>query len=140
MNVTPDEDTYLREHVWGLLATGRTNGAPQMSMVAYDWDGNDLVISCRSRASKYVNATRNAHVVFAVPDDLNNLTVTGTATCHDSGPVRDQLTERLRDRLDDGHAWASALLNADIAAGLDAVDRVIIQITPSAIHLLKPQG
>jgi len=140
MDVTAEQDSYLRQHVWGLLATGRNDGSPQMSMVAYDWDGVDLVISCRRSAAKYVNARRQANVVFAVPDDLDNLTVSGTAMCHDTGAERDQLTRRLRDRLVDGHGWASAMLDADIAAGLDSVDRGIIQISPAAIHLLKPQG
>lgn len=140
MDVTPDQDRYLREHVWGLLATGRSNGAPQLSMVAYDWDGNDLVISCRGRAAKYINARQRPQVVFAVPDDLDNLTITGSARCHDSGPERDRLTERVRDRLASGHTWASDMLDGDIAAGLDHVDRVIIQILPAAIHLLQPQG
>jgi PPOX class probable F420-dependent enzyme len=140
MDVTDTEHAYLREHVWGLLATGRSDGAPQMSMVAYDWDGSDIVISCRGQAAKYVNAGRNSSVVFAVPDDLDNLTVTGTAVCHDSGAVRDQLTQRLRDRLANGHVWASTMLDDAIASGLDSVDRVIIQIVPSAVSLLKPQG
>jgi hypothetical protein len=67
-------------------------------MVAYHRDGSDLVISCRAQAAKYVNASRNPSVVFAVPDDLDNLTVTGTAICHDSDALRDQLTERLMMR------------------------------------------
>ena len=140
MQVTEHEDRYLRTHVWGLLATGRRDGSPQMSMVAYDWDGHDLVISCRSSAAKYVNACRNEAVLFAVPDDLNNLTVTGTAVCWDSSAERDQMTARLRDRLADGHRWASEMLDADIATGLDDVNRVIIQIVPTAIQLLTPQG
>ena len=111
-----------------------------MSMVAYDWDGSDIVISCRSQASKYMHASRNPAVMFAVPDDLDNLTVSGTAICHDGGALRDQLTERLRDRLADGYTWASTMLNAELETGLDDAGRVIIQITPSAVSLLKLQG
>lgn len=109
-------------------------------MVAYDWDGIDLVISCRAQTAKYVNARRNDSVVFSVPDDVDNLTVTGRAVCHGTGPKRDDLTERLRDRLADGHEWASEILDKKIAAGLDAADRVVIQIVPTAIHLVQPRG
>jgi len=140
MTPSAEEHAYLESHVWGLLATGRSNGAPQLSMVAYDWDGTDVVISCRSRAAKFVNAERRDAVVFAVPDGVNNLTVTGTAVCHRSGSHRDLLTERLRDRLTKGHTWASDLLDNDMQSGLDEVDRVIIQIRPSIIHLIQPQG
>ncbi len=45
-----------------------------MSMVSYDWDGSDTVISCRSQAAKYIDARRDSSVVFAVPDDLDILT------------------------------------------------------------------
>lgn len=140
MQATEAETTYLQTHVWGLLATGRRDGSPQMSMVAYDWDGNDVVVSCRSSAAKYVNARRNESVVFAVPDDLDNLTVTGTAVCWETGAERDQMTKRLRDRLANGHLWASDMLDADIAAGLDDANRVIIQIIPTSMQLLTPQG
>lgn len=140
MHTSPAEDAYLRAHVWGLLATGRRDGSPQLSMVAYDWNGIDLVISCRSSAAKYVNAKRHDSVVFAVPDDVDNLTVTGAAICHATGAERDALTTRLRDRLADGHEWASTMLSRDIDAGLDAVDRVIIQVVPTSIQLLQPQN
>ena len=140
MDISAAEDAYLRSHVWGLLATGRQDGSPQLSMVAYDWNGLDLVISCRSTAAKFVNAKRREAVVFAVPDAVDNLTVTGRAICHETGPERDALTERVRDRLADDHGWASAMLTSDIAAGLDAVRRVIIQVQPTSLQLLQPQN
>lgn len=138
--VAPDEDAYLRAHVWGLLATSRANGAPQMSMVAYDWDGSDVAISCRSSAAKFVNAGRRPHVVFAVPDGVDNLTVTGRAVCHATGPERDRLTERVRDTFGPQDAWAAAILDREIGTGLDAARRVIIQIIPDSIELLRPRG
>jgi len=140
MTPTDAQHAYLTSHVWGLLATARGSGAPQLSMVAYDWDGSDVVISCRSGAAKYLNARRRSDVAFAVPDGLDNLTITGTAVCHDTGETRDRLTQRLRNRLADGHDWASSMLHRDIAAGLDDVNRVIIEVVPSAIDLIQPQG
>lgn len=140
MNATASQDAYLRSHVWGLLATGRRSGAPQLSMVAYDWDGIDIVISCRAGAAKFINARRNEHVVFAVPNDVDNLTITGRAMCHQTGHERDRLTARVRDRLADRHLWASGILDGDIAHGLDDVGRVIIQIAPDDIELLTPRG
>lgn len=109
-------------------------------MVAYDGDGTDVVISCRASAAKYVNAMRHESVVFAVPDDVDNLTVSGRAACHSNGSRRDRLTERVRDRLTDGHSWAGDMLDADIGAGLDSVNRVIVQILPAAIRLVQPRG
>ncbi len=140
MEITEAEDAYLRAHIWGLLATGRRNGAPQLSMVAYDWNGDDLVISCRKQMAKFANAQRNSAVVFAVPDGVDNLTVTGTAICHETGPERDAMTARLRDTLAVEHSWAADMLDGDIAASLDHVGRVIIQIKPTGVDLIQPLG
>lgn len=137
---TEAEHRFLQDHVWGLLATGRSDGSPQVSMVAYDWDGIDVVISTRAHAAKFINASRRGSVVFCVPDGHDNLTITGEAVCHATGPDRDRLTQRLSDLLAVNTGWAADLLEADIDAGLDAVDRVIIQITPARIELNQPRG
>ena len=109
-------------------------------MVAYDWNGDDLIISCRSTAAKFINAQRHPHVVFSVPDGVDNLTVTGEATCLSTGPDRDHQTERLRDRLRQGAPWAADILDADIAQGLDAVGRAVVVIEPDSVELLRPLG
>ncbi|MEM7094503.1 MAG: pyridoxamine 5'-phosphate oxidase family protein [Actinomycetota bacterium] len=140
MEIHPDADEFLRERLWGTLATTRSSGAPQVSMVAYDWDGTDLVISCRGSAAKYVNASRRSDVVFTVVDDIDCCTVTGTATCHATGDERDAGTERVRQRLLDGAEWGAAMLDRDIEAGLDQVDRVTITVTPTDIRLVQPLG
>lgn len=140
MIATPEQDAYLRSHVWGLLATGRADGSPQLSMVAYDWDGHDVVISCRRAMAKFANARRREQVVFAVPDGADNLTLTGRAVCHETGAVRDRLTERVRDTFGPQHQWAAGILGGEIAAGLDDVGRVVIQVVPERIDLIQPTG
>jgi hypothetical protein len=35
MFMTTDERTFLAAHVWAVLATGRRDGSPQLSMVGY---------------------------------------------------------------------------------------------------------
>jgi hypothetical protein len=109
-------------------------------MVAYDWDGHDLVVSCRRGMAKFWNARRREQVVFAVPDGADNLTVTGRAVCHEGGVERDGLTRRLRNSFGPEYEWARVLLDADIEAGLDEVGRVIIQVVPDRIDLIQPTG
>ena len=140
MEITPAADEFLRSHLWGLLATTRNSGAPQVSMVAYDWDGTDLVMSCRSSAAKFVNAERRAAVSFSVADDVDFCSIDGTAVCHRTGPERDRDTERVRQRLLDGAEWGAAMLDRDIAAGLDEVQRVTITVVPSKVHFVQPLG
>ena len=140
MEISPEADEYLRERLWGLLATSRTSGAPQVSMVAYDWNGEDLVISCRRSAAKFVNASRRADVVFSVADDVDCCTVTGRAVCHATGPERDAATERVRARLRGDADWGAAMLDDDFETGLDAVGRVSITVVPTRVHLIQPLG
>ena len=140
MEISSAADEFLRARLWGLLATTRSAGAPQVSMVAYDWNGDDLVISCRGKAAKFVNASRREAVVFTVPDGVDCCTVTGRAVCHATGVERDARTERVRRRLLDGAEWGAKILDDDIAAGLDAVDRVTITVVPDAVQLIQPLG
>jgi len=109
-------------------------------MVAYDWDGSDLVISCRAAAAKFVNASRRRDVVFTVSDDVDCCTVTGRAVCHRTGPERDAATERVRERLRNGAEWGAEMLDRDFAAGLDEVNRVTITVVPTKVHLVQPLG
>lgn len=140
MQISSIADEFLRARLWGTLATTRASGAPQVSMVAYDWDGADLVISCRGSAAKFVNASRRAQVVFTVSDDVDCCTVAGRAVCHATGPERDTATERVRLRLLDGAEWGAAMLAQDIVTGLDAVDRVTITVIPEQVRLVQPLG
>lgn len=133
-------DAYLHDHLWGVLTTIRSSGAPQVSMVAYAWNGNDLVISCRSSAAKFVNASQRPHVAFSVADDVDCATVVGQAVVHRTGRERDALTARVRDRLADGAPWAAEILDREIASGLDAATRVTITVIPESVRLVQPQG
>ena len=55
-----DHRSFLDEHVWAILATGRRDGSPQQSMVGYavDDDGR-LLISVKSYTAKWKNALVN---------------------------------------------------------------------------------
>ena len=79
--MTPDQDAYLREHLWALLATSRASAGPQVTMVAYHFDGTDAVVSCRRQAAKFANARAHPDVVLTVPDGRRYLSVYGVADC-----------------------------------------------------------
>ena len=130
----------IRDSLWGVLTTIRSSGAPQVSMVAYDWNGTDVVISCRSSAAKFVNASKRDQVAFSVADDVDCATVTGRAVVHSTGTARDQLTDRVRQRLLDGAPWAAEILDKEIATGLDEAKRGIITVVPDKVRLVQPLG
>lgn len=128
--MTPEQDTFLRQHLWALLATTRDDGSPQVSMVAYQYDGGDLVVSCVASAKKFVNATKRPRVVLTVADDRSYLAVYGKAEAIRSGALRDDLTRRVRDALEPGDA---AVLDRALASGLDDAGRVILRVTPDRV-------
>lgn len=125
--LTAKQAEYLSDHRWALLATTRHNGSPQVSMLAYHWDGVDIVFSIRSTTAKWANALRQPLVVVTVTEGETYLSVSGHAERVDRDPMRATLTERLRDSLEPAHY---AALQADIDAGLDARKRVILRVTP----------
>ena len=97
-------------------------------MLAYHWDGVDLVFSLRSTAAKWANVARQPGVVVTVPDDARYLSVVGPAERIAADPERHDLTVRLRDSLLPAH---NDSLQADVDAGLDARWRVVIRVRPT---------
>ncbi|MEO1057680.1 MAG: pyridoxamine 5'-phosphate oxidase family protein, partial [Actinomycetota bacterium] len=71
---------FARDHMWAVLATGRTDGSPQQSMVGYlvDDEGR-MVISAKSHTAKWNNAVRQPKVSLTVPDGRAHLVVYGEA-------------------------------------------------------------
>ena len=130
MALTPDQDQYLRDHLWAVLVTTRGDGSPQASMVAYDYDGQDLVISCHRSSAKFVNARRQASVVVTVTDDRRYLAVYGQARALDSGAEREALTKRVQAALGPEDA---VILERAFERGLDEVGRVILQVVPEQV-------
>jgi len=129
--ISAEQDAFLRSHRWCLLTTTRTSGTPQVSMVAYSFDGEDLVVSCRWSSAKFVNASRRPDVVVAVADDRRFLAVAGTAECIRTDPLRRELTLRLQSVLDGGdHEYLERCLRD----GLDASERAVIRVRPAGVH------
>jgi len=118
-----------------MLATTRADGAPQVSMLAYHWDGRDVVMSTRSSSAKWANVGRRAQVVVTVQgtsgdDDHRHLALAGRAERIDRDPRRRDLTIRLLESL---LPVDRAVLQADVDAGLDARRRVVIRLVPERV-------
>jgi PPOX class probable F420-dependent enzyme len=127
-----DADTFLREHLWAVLATGRRDGSPQQSMVGYvvDDDGR-IVISIKSYTAKWKNALRQPRVSLTVPDGRAHLVVYGEAEAIDTDPERAELTADVFARLSN----APRPDPASIIAMLDEQQRTVLRITPTKTEL-----
>ena len=122
-------DEYLKDHQWAVLATGRKDGSPQTSMVAYVWDGQDLLMTFRQHSAKRHNMARQPRVSVLVPDGRRALTVYGEAVLLEEDP----------ERVD---AYAAILAGfgvspapEDLAAQMDTEGRVAARIRPQRLDL-----
>lgn len=119
------QSEFLKSHRLGVLATSRRSGAPQVSIIAYNYDGTDVVISTGDQSAKYKNANKRPEVSLIVTDGPKAVTVYGTASI-----VRGAEAEALRDqRLQPARPAGTP---AQPARALpNRGERVIIRFTPA---------
>lgn len=72
-------EQFLKDHGLGVLATSRKSGMPQQTIVGYQFDGADLVVSTGSDAAKVKNIRRQPLVSMAVTDGPTCVVVSGEA-------------------------------------------------------------
>jgi nitroimidazol reductase NimA-like FMN-containing flavoprotein (pyridoxamine 5'-phosphate oxidase superfamily) len=72
-------EAFLKEHRLGVLATGKRDGSPQQSIVAYQFDGSDVVVSTGSDTAKVKNLSKRPGVSIAVTDGPTCVVVYGQA-------------------------------------------------------------
>ncbi|WP_419908329.1 TIGR03618 family F420-dependent PPOX class oxidoreductase [Candidatus Poriferisodalis sp.] len=120
---------FLAEHVWAILATGRSDGSPQQSMIGYvvDDDGR-IVISAKSYTAKWHNAVRQPSVSLCVPDGRVHLVVYGTAETISEDPLRAELTAGVFARL----MGKERPDPSGIVPMLNEQQRTVIRITPTS--------
>ncbi len=124
----PDQRAFAEDHVWAVLATGRSDGSPQQSMIGYfvDDDGR-LVISAKAYTAKWKNAVRQPRVSVTVPDGRAHLVVYGDAEMIEADPLRAELTAQVFATLSGGDAPDPD----SIVPMLDEQQRTVIRITPT---------
>jgi len=120
----------LREHALCALATARRDGSPQLSVVSYGYNGQDIVISTTSTRSKWLNSKRQAKLALLVQDGRQYVVVYGRAEHIESDPARLEAMKRIpsyQRRLERNPS------EAELIAELDAEKRVILRVIPDRI-------
>ena len=126
-----DAEKWLREHNLCALATGRRDGSPQLSLVSYAYDGEDIVISTATDRPKWLNSRRQPRVALLVQDGRQYVLVYGRAAYIESDPERLALTKRVpgyQRRLERNNGDEQA-----VVAELNAEKRVILRVIPEKI-------
>ena len=90
--ISAEQDAFLRARKWAVLATGRRDGSPQVSTVAFDWDGKHLLVSVKSDTAKWHNAKRQPRVALLVHEERKQLVIYGRAEAIDQDPERAELS------------------------------------------------
>ncbi|MEE2703746.1 MAG: TIGR03618 family F420-dependent PPOX class oxidoreductase [Myxococcota bacterium] len=129
--LTEEQRKFLGDHKQCVLATGRRDGSPQVSTVAYDFDGNDIVISAKSYTAKWLNALRQPHVALVVNDGHKQLVLYGSAETIEEDPLRVELTRRVFRRLTGNEPPPEERL----LPMLDEQRRTILRITPDRVFM-----
>ena len=72
-------DEFLKERRLGIFATGRRDGSPQLTIVAYRFDGKEIVINTGAETAKVKNVRKRPRVSLAVSDGPRCVVVYGEA-------------------------------------------------------------
>lgn len=125
--LTPDQQQYLRDHRLGALGTGKRDGSPQLTWIAYEYDGADVVLQTGGNSAKARNIRRSASVALLVPDGGRNLVVYGMASLLESGPERLAAIRRVRAT---SQRPLGEISDADLERELDERGTVAVRIVP----------
>ena len=129
--MTPEQEAFLRSHRLAVLATGRRDGSPQVSTMAYAYDGDHVVMSVTRDRAKWPNVGRQPRVAMVVNEGRQQLVLYGTAERIADDPERLELTKQVREAI----GRPAQEDDATIAAQLDQDKRVILRITPETVFM-----
>ena len=130
MEFTTEQAEYLTAHQWATLATGRKDGSPQVSMIGYARDGNELLVTFRRASAKYRNISRQPRVALVVADGRRALTVYGEAELIEQDPRRVEVFAQILGRF-----GAPASPRDELARQLDGEGRVVARIRATGADL-----
>ena len=129
MAIDPGIAKYLSSHRIGVLATNRKSGPPQQTLIAYQFDGNNIAISVRGFSQKAKNLMRRPDASLAVIDGSTQLIVSGAVTLiSDEAEVLKLNKDRMRQ------ISTRAESDEDLAARLLKEERVILLLSPDRLY------
>ncbi len=125
--LTTEQRQYLSEHRLAALGTARRDGTPQLTWIAYEYDGTDIVLQTGGMSAKARNIRRVPAVALLVPDGGLNLVVYGAATILEAGHERRAAIRRARAN---SRRPLGELSDADLDSELDERGTVAVRIVP----------
>jgi PPOX class probable F420-dependent enzyme len=120
---------YLRGHTLAVLATGKRDGSPQLTMIGYVLDDDGaLLISAKRYTAKHRNVVRQPKVALIVHDRAKQLVIYGEAEGIEDDPRRADLSVKIF-----GPIFGKAVSDpAELMPTLLKEQRTVIRVTPTA--------
>lgn len=125
-----DQLSYLQAHKWAMLATGKRDGSPQVSMIGYVVDPDDgaLLISAKRYTAKHRNVVRQGKVGVIVHDDAKQLVIYGNAEGIEDDPRRAELSAKIF-----GPIFGTPVDDpAELVPRLVSEQRTVIRVVPTS--------
>jgi PPOX class probable F420-dependent enzyme len=127
--ITAPTAEYLTGHRTGVLASSRKAGAPQLTLIAYHFDGANFAISTRGPTQKAKNLRRRPEASMAIIDGQKQLIVYGTVTVvDDEAEVLQLHQERIR------RIALRQETDEELAERLKREERVVLLLTPDHFY------
>ena len=125
---------FLRSHRLGALATGGRNGAPQQTIIAYNFDGEDIVISTGADSVKTRNLRRRPLASLLVSDGPKAVVVFGPTRIATGDEAEQLRLTRLQPPRPAGEVPARTAPRPQVA------ERVTIILKPERIRSNRLDG
>lgn len=109
MQLGPDEKAFLSERRYASLATIRADGTPQLTVMWYQLDGDQIIMNTLRGRVKDGNLQRDARAAVLVEEGERYLSMNGIVEIDDD-PVRGQATIAALARRYDGDAAADQMI------------------------------
>ena len=74
--ISEQQTALLAQPNTAVIGVNRANGAPQLTVVWYAWDGKDFFFTTLKDRAKYKNIKRNPAISLIVDDSANHISVT----------------------------------------------------------------
>ena len=120
---------YISGHRTGVLATSRKAGAPQLTLIAYHFDGDNLAISTRAPTQKAKNLRRRPEASMAIIDGQRQLIVYGDVSIVED---RDEVLRLHRERI--RRIALREETDDELAERLRREERVVLVLTPAHFY------
>jgi PPOX class probable F420-dependent enzyme len=123
-NVSEQARAFLEEPRFGVLGTAREDGTPQLTVMWYELQGDEVMMNTAEDRAKAANLRREPRVALCVEDGYSYVTLYGSVTLIDDQAIAQADIHRLAVRY-----WGQAQADARSAEVFSKQQRITLRMT-----------